>query len=234
MRKASTLVMFDVDGTLTRTDQIDGECYVRALSDIFGFEGIATEWSTYAHSTDSGILDELCRSRLGRGPSDREAVDFRTRFVERLAEAAEICPFQPIAGAPEFVATLSAMPDCRVSLATGAWRDSATLKLASAGFGFDDYPSATADDGVERAVIMSLSRRRAEVANGGEFRTIIYIGDGIWDARACRALRMPLIGIGEVEQADRLSAEGAFVTFTDFSDSGAVMKALDLLASRQP
>jgi beta-phosphoglucomutase-like phosphatase (HAD superfamily) len=33
------LVMFDIDGTLTETMEIDEECFVRSFKDVFGFSG---------------------------------------------------------------------------------------------------------------------------------------------------------------------------------------------------
>ncbi len=230
MTGASTLVMFDIDGTLTLTDGIDGECYVQALADVFGFEGIDADWSNYTHTTDSGILAELCHSRIGRSPSDHEATGFKTRFVELLADAAGKCSFDPVAGAPKFLANLVAKAEFRVSLATGAWRDSARLKMASAGLCFDDYPSATADDAVERAAIMEISLQRAVALNKRNFASVVYVGDGVWDARACRALGMPFIGIGADDQAERLRGEGAVVTFPDLSDSDAFVGMLNSLS----
>ena len=65
-----TLVMFDIDGTLAETFQVDSECYVQALKDVFGFSDVNTDWSSYKHTSDSGILNELVQSRLGRAVAD--------------------------------------------------------------------------------------------------------------------------------------------------------------------
>ena len=73
----------------------------------------------------------------------------------------------------------------RVSLAIGGWRDSARLKMASAGMCFDDHPAASADDALDRESIMRLSRQRAAERYGGSFACTVYVGDGVWDARAC-------------------------------------------------
>ncbi|MBI3191378.1 MAG: hypothetical protein HYZ36_01850 [Pedosphaera parvula] len=50
------LVIFDIDGTLTETNAVDADCYVRALAEVFGFADVDTDWSTYPHVTDSGGL----------------------------------------------------------------------------------------------------------------------------------------------------------------------------------
>jgi phosphoglycolate phosphatase-like HAD superfamily hydrolase len=88
--------------------------------------------------------------------------------------------------------------------------------MASAGMCFDDYPAASADDAFDRESIMRLSLQRAAERYGGSFARTAYIGDGVWDARACRALGIPFIGIGSGAHAARLTCEGAIHVFPDF------------------
>ena len=59
MSSPERLVVLDVDGTLTRITQVDTDCYVRALADVFGFHEVDTDWSHYRHATDGAILSEL-------------------------------------------------------------------------------------------------------------------------------------------------------------------------------
>ena len=42
-----TLVMFDIDGTLTQTYEADEACFVQALREMFGFADIDTDWAGY-------------------------------------------------------------------------------------------------------------------------------------------------------------------------------------------
>lgn len=81
------LVMFDIDGTLTQTYGPDERCFVRALDEVFGFTDINTDWASYTHCSDSGILDELFRGRLGRCPSEAEIAACQARFISLLTEA---------------------------------------------------------------------------------------------------------------------------------------------------
>ena len=66
------LVMFDIDGTLTHTNEADDRCFVRALADVFQFQEVDADWSKYPCCSDSGILQTLFESRTGRGPSPTE------------------------------------------------------------------------------------------------------------------------------------------------------------------
>ncbi len=129
------LIMFDIDGTLTQTDAADGECFVQALFDVFGFTGISDDWSVYPHCTDSGILESIFQERQGHSPSEDEILRFQSWFLSLLEAEAGKQPFLPVAGAWDMLRRLNDMPGVAVSVASGAWECSARLKLASAGWG---------------------------------------------------------------------------------------------------
>src|SRR2546426_96548 len=131
------LVMFDIDGTLTETMKLDEECFVRSFKDVFGFADIDTDWSHYPRTTDSGIFHEVFTSRIGRSPTAHEVSRFRQHFIQLLAAASSQSPFAPVAGADRLLSRLAQGGSPRASLATGGWRDSARLKMARAGIGFD-------------------------------------------------------------------------------------------------
>jgi phosphoglycolate phosphatase-like HAD superfamily hydrolase len=221
------LVMFDIDGTLTETMKVDEVCYVRSLAEVCGFTDVETDWSSYKHATDSGIFHEIHLARTGRTPSVAEVSRFRQRFIELLTQASSESAFTPIPGARQLLSGLAGSAEHRVSLATGAWRDSARLKMASAGMCFDDHPAASADDALDRESIMKLSMQRAVERYGAPFASTVYIGDAVWDARACRSLGIPFIGIGSGIRAARLASEGAVRVFQDFFDGNWFLESLD-------
>ena len=220
------LVMFDIDGTLTETTKVDEECFVRAFLDVSGFDDIDTDWSHYRHTTDSGIFHDVYSSRTGRLPTDQCVSRFRQHFVRLLSDASSRSPFESVAGAAQLLLGLSCSSSHRVSLATGAWRDSARLKMTSAGMCFDDHPAASADDALDRESIMRLSMQRSAERYGESFVCTVYVGDGVWDARACRSIGVPFIGIGTGSRAARLSAEGAVRVFPDFSDADIFLRSV--------
>src|SRR5439155_6893826 len=151
------LVIFDIDGTLTPTMNADEGCLVRSCKDVFGFVDIDTDWSHYPHTTDSGIFDDVFTSRIGRPPTEQEILQFRQHFVGLLARVSSEAAFGAVAGAPLLLSRLADSAEHRVALATGAWRDSARLKMASAGLCYDDYPAASSDDAFDRESIIRLS-----------------------------------------------------------------------------
>ena len=220
------LVMFDIDGTLTETMKVDEECFVRSCKDVFGFADIDTDWSHYPHTTDSGVFHDVFTSRVGRSPTEQDVSRFRQHFIQLLAAASSQSPFAPVAGANKLLSRLAQGGSHRVSLATGGWRDSARLKMANAGMCFDDHPTATADDALDRESIMALSKQRAAERYGESFACTVYVGDEVWDARACRSVGVPFIGIGAGSRATRLSAEGAVRVFPDLSDADIFLRSV--------
>jgi beta-phosphoglucomutase-like phosphatase (HAD superfamily) len=224
------LVMFDIDGTLTESNRVDDECFVQALSDVFGFTEIETDWSTYPHCTDSGILATIFERRLGRGPAWAEIANMHDRFLELLTAAVAVRPLPEIAGAGAFVGELLGDSRRTAALASGAWERSARLKLAAARLDCDGLPGAFAEDGPSRDSIMQTSYQRAAMTAGcSAFESVVYIGDGVWDVRAATTLGWPCLGVAaDPVRAERLRAAGAVAVFPDFRNFALWMKALDL------
>jgi phosphoglycolate phosphatase-like HAD superfamily hydrolase len=219
------LVIFDVDGTLTQTMKADEECFVRSLAEVCGFGDVDTDWSRYKHATDSGVFHEIYESRTGRSPSPSEISLFRQHFAGLLAQVLSEAAFAAVAGAPLLLSLVADSAEYRIALATGAWRDSARLKMTSAGLCYDDYPAASSDDALDRESIIRFSMRRA-AERYGRVGSTVYVGDGVWDARACRSVGIPFIGIATDGRAARLSAEGAVCVFPDFSDPDLFLSSL--------
>lgn len=224
------LVIFDIDGTLIDT-AIDTRCFLRAFAEVCGITDVDSDWSRYKNATDVGVFCEVFESRHGRAPSCDETTLFRQHLVELFRSAARQSPFPAIPGAPELLGQLHGSSGYRVAIATGCWRDSARVKMASAGMDYDAYPSASADDAPQRAAILQLAVERA-VSRYGSIDDSVYVGDGVWDARACRALGIPFIGIGADDHAEELWEAGATAVFADFMDGDGFYRALQGLAAK--
>jgi hypothetical protein len=57
------LILFDIDGTLTRTCAADSACFIRAVSEELSLSGVESDWNRYRHVTESCIVTELSNSR---------------------------------------------------------------------------------------------------------------------------------------------------------------------------
>jgi phosphoglycolate phosphatase-like HAD superfamily hydrolase len=223
------LVMFDIDGTLTQTVEADEECFVQALRDVFGFSDINTDWASYPYSSDSGVLETLFQQRLRRSPSEQEIANFRSHFIALLTAAATNHPFTAIPGARDILVSLMNSRNFAVSIASGAWECSARFKLANAGLHFPSIPAAFSDSAHSREAIMQVSlTRAADFYSRSEFDEIVYVGDGLWDARAARNLGFSFIGVSQDRsKAEKLYAESAVHVFANYLDKDAVFTALN-------
>jgi phosphoglycolate phosphatase-like HAD superfamily hydrolase len=221
------LVMFDVDGTLTESNDLDEMAFIQALDDVFGFKAVSTDWESYTHVTDSCILEEVYQLHRGCCPTAEEVNCFRNRFLELLSQGASARGgVQPIRGASSLLARLIASPDYAVAYAGGAWTASAVFKLRLAGLPTEDIPHVFADDSRSREDICRLALVRAEAHYRCLFQEVVYVGDGVWDIRSARRLEYSFIGIGQGKGAKRLIAEGATHVLPDYQDMDRFLSLL--------
>lgn len=95
------LAIFDIDGTLTSTNSVDDECFVKALAEAHASTEIDTDWATYPNTTDSGITLHIFQEKFGRNPEETELGKFKRCFVNMLSEQyrSNSSSFAEIAGA---------------------------------------------------------------------------------------------------------------------------------------
>ncbi|PJA43470.1 MAG: HAD family hydrolase, partial [Verrucomicrobia bacterium CG_4_9_14_3_um_filter_43_20] len=66
------LVIFDIDGTLTDSDELDEVCFIKAVKDFWDIDTFNTDWESYGNYTDSFVLREIAKEHLGREPHREE------------------------------------------------------------------------------------------------------------------------------------------------------------------
>src|SRR5262245_32181119 len=97
------LLVFDLDGTLTRTNEVDTECFVQALSDVLQIEKINTNWEEYEHTTDLGCLQQVVRERFNRDVDPHETSRLIDHFLNllRTRHSVDSILFEQIPGAAD-------------------------------------------------------------------------------------------------------------------------------------
>lgn len=230
MAEKVKLAIFDIDGTLTNTNSVDNECFVKALSEVHAITKINTDWATYPHTTDSGITLQIFQENFGRDPEGPELDDFKSCFVKMLSEQyhTNSSSFTEIAGASVALNRLRRERDWAVAIATGCWRESALLKLRSANIDIDGIPAAFAEDGLSREAILqaAVSQALKQYRLNG-FEKTVSIGDGLWDVRTARRLNFGFLGVGCGESAAVLTRAGAEDVIEDFADYDRLMSFLN-------
>ncbi len=209
------LVMFDVDGTLADSNGFDGELFAQAVREIIGVE-LDQTWQSYRHITDTGVLTEiLARNEMS---DERLIGTVKERFVslvrEYLGDTAD--PIEEIRGAAALVSRLASTDGISLAIATGGWRETAELKLATAGIDVSGIPIPTSSDAMERIRIMELAEERA--TGGSPFAKRTYFGDANWDQRACAELGYSFVAVGNAVENP--------VRFENLTDQESILSAL--------
>jgi phosphoglycolate phosphatase-like HAD superfamily hydrolase len=216
------LVIFDIDGTLTKTDLIDDICFVQALAHAHAITNVSTDWAGYSHTTDSAITLDIFKHQFGRAPEEAELLKLKSHFVHLLEDyrAKDSSLFAEIAGASSMLQRLNQEPEWKVAVASGGWRVSAALKLKIAGIEVGDFPSAFADDGLSREEILQSAISKAErLYQQKHFARIVSVGDGVWEVRTARNLRFSFLGISAgIDAEKKLRQAGATHIIEDFTD----------------
>lgn len=185
-------ILFDIDGTLIESMTVDTELYLASIGEVLGSVRFRGALSDYEHVTDNGILAQVLDDN-GYPFDEQTAAAVKAIFVDKIERHIEIeGPFSRIHGAVEFFERTRASDCRRVAIATGGWRESARLKLESAGFDIDGIPLVTSDDAWSRIEIMETALARL----GGAFESVTYFGDAEWDRQACHSLGWNFVAVG--------------------------------------
>jgi beta-phosphoglucomutase-like phosphatase (HAD superfamily) len=218
------LVIFDNDGTICDTQEVEGRCYALAIQRVTGLSISTADWSKYDEPTSTAIVRQLL---AGDAELTEKEGQIKSEFCDLLQRERSLFPgdFSSIHGALEFIARLRA-DGTRVAIATGGFDTEARFKLECCGIALDTYPHATSSDTSRRGDIIALAARRA----GCEICSAVYFGDGPWDVRACTRLGIPMIGIGR--RHEQLRSLGVQNTFRDYSEPERIVDALREIALR--
>jgi predicted transposase YbfD/YdcC len=142
--------IFDIDGTLLRSDANDDALYLESVRDVLGDVSLRPSWGMYTQFTAAGILAEILSDNAIDATPERVAA-VRDRFVESVRRhVTEHSPFAEMPGARAFVQSLHDSTTHRIAYATGGWREAALLKLSLSGFPVTGVPLATSDDHFDR------------------------------------------------------------------------------------
>ncbi len=211
-----TLILFDVDGTLTATNECDTKCYAASFGKVFGMPLPSEDWNAYVHVTDSGVISEVLEGARGTGVTPEELDEFERVFLRELEAEYETTPdaFAEIPGARAMLEAVAQHDGTCAALATGGMKATALFKLSKIGVDAASMPGAFANDSVVREEIVKRAIRLADA----DTDDIVSVGDALWDVRTSAALGLRFIGITKEPSAERLHAAGATVCRENYSN----------------
>ena len=214
--KQRHLVVFDIDGTLIDSVRADFQCFARALDEVFAIDTSDIVWERFPNMTDSALIRDVVFEQKHQLPTPEEIKQFQVIFFELIRQY--ISAMTPVAGMQAMWHRLATSDRCQFAFATGGWKKSAAIKLSHIGVDINDFPHATADDFLVRTRIISLAveRSRSNMLDG-DFSTVTYVGDGLWDFRSAKHLGINFVGM-DVHQSGKLRKAGATKILTHFEN----------------
>ena len=225
----TTIVLFDIDGTLVRTGRAGSRAMGRAFEDLFGIAG-AFDGIQMAGRTDKWILEDAA-ARAGVSLTDSTLQAFRRRYCERLIDALpEPGPRKGVLpGVQSLLESLAALPNVFLALLTGNCEDGARLKLEHFGLWRFFRCGAFGDDARERSQLFPVVMARAHTcgAAGVSPRDVIVVGDTALDVACAVAAGARSVAVATgPSDVDTLKRSGADVVVADLTDTSAFLHLL--------
>lgn len=193
---ATTLILFDIDGTLLRTGGAGKIALNETFEDHFGISG-AYDDVTFVGSMDSALFRDAARKHLQREFTPEEETRFIESYVSALKEGFSRYPFQVFEGAEETLEHLQSKPNVVLGLATGNLREAALAKLNHAGlqeyFAFGGFGL----DGPTRSHMTQKAFERGceRIGKPPDEVPVVLIGDSIYDIRCAHEIGAFSIGV---------------------------------------
>ncbi|MBL9149549.1 MAG: haloacid dehalogenase-like hydrolase [Phycisphaerae bacterium] len=217
------LVLFDIDGTLLRSQGAGIAAMQRTFDELYPGSGATLKGVPVAGRLDTLIWNDVMRE-AGLAASDAEMARFRQRYRAILEERlrggdVDVVTFP---GVHDLVRRLAARNDVIVGLLTGNWPDTARLKVEAARFDATHFRlGAYAGDGPDRRSLPPVAMRRMHEAHGMHPRPerVVIIGDTPHDVdcakhNGCRALAVATGG-ASLQELHETNADLVVETLAD-------------------
>lgn len=220
-RGVPRLVLFDIDGTILRSNGAGRRAMVAALREVFG--GTGPEDHRYDGKTDPQIVREVMRIEGHRDAHiDRRMDALMALYLVLLDRELESAGTQVYPGVAELLDALESRHDIILGLLTGNLREGATAKLRAAGIDPERFRvGAFGSDHEDRPELPVVAQRRAREMLGIELpgSRIVVIGDTPADIECGRSLGVRAIGVATgaytVEELWRHAPHAVFETLAD-------------------
>lgn len=227
----TTLVLFDIDGTLLDAHGAGRLSFARALAHCFGGDNDLRH-VRFAGATDLDLLHRLVREQ-GREPTREDEARFFARLPHELKAALADQPAGEMLypGVAALLERLSGDERCLLGLVTGNIESCAWIKLQAVALHGHFVLGAFGHEHADRVEIARLALRRAEEREGHGFVRTVLLGDTPSDIRAAKAIGAvaATVATGSFTCAELLAA-GADLAFADLADTEAVLGRLGILA----
>lgn len=219
------LVLFDIDGTLMRSQGVGVSAMQQAFDSLFPGSGATLKGVPVAGRLDTLIWGDVMRN-AGLDPTAEALSLFRERYRTCLRERLGSATVRRMPGVLELVERLHRAEESIVGLLTGNWPDTGIMKITTAGFDPGHFRlGAFAGDGPDRRSLPPVAMARCESMFGMRPRPerTIIIGDTPLDVdcahhNGCRVIAVATGDFG----IDELRATGADLAVETLEDGDAI------------
>lgn len=225
------LVLFDIDGTLLRTDGAGRRAMDHALFTVHGAHGDPAY--RYDGKTDRQITREQMRwAGVSDDEIDRRMLDVFAIYSERLARELASGAEQAIllAGIPPLLERLRAHDDVTLGLLTGNIEAGARQKIDAVQLAWEQFKvNAFGSDHEQRPMLPAVAQQRARALLGRDVpgERMVIIGDTPADIHCGRSLNVRAIGVATGRYSvDDLAAHGPAAVFETLVETDAVVEAI--------
>ena len=222
-----TLLLWDIDGTLTLSGGAGMRALQAALRREFGLDGPA-DGIDYAGRTDTWIMRQIF-AHIGLPDSEANLARLLTAYLAELPAALQNPGTRILPGVSATLAVLAGRDHCVQALLTGNVERGARIKLAHHGLTHFFTFGAFGDDSEQRNELGPVALRRARERHGVEFapERVFVIGDTPHDIACGKVIGAQTIAVatGRYSQ-EELRAGAPTAVFADLSDTAAFLRAV--------
>lgn len=224
----STLLVFDIDGTLIRNTTAAKHAFENAVRAVIG-DGAEIPSVPMAGRTDLAILADILAS-LRPAPAAVQPHAVFGAYVPLLRDALRTDPGELCPGVDLLLPALGRRDDVWLALGTGNVEAGAWLKLAAQGidgvFEIGGFGGLSHDRDVVIGAAIANARRHFDL----RFSRVVIVGDTPHDVRSAQANGAHCLAVATGRyDAAALRAAGATITLADLSACADVLAAIDAL-----
>ncbi len=224
------LILFDIDGTLTRTE--NGYLpFNQAIVQTFCVEGDIRTVVPDGNTDPLIVRDIFTKADVRIDIDEARWRQFAANLCVCYGQHVDrgATTVQPLPGAVELLQALSRRDDFHASVVTGNFEATALVKLTAAGLVDYLFRGAYASDSAHRADLPAIAKKRFEqlADRAVDWQQCVIIGDTPKDLAAARQNRMKcvLVGTGRypVEELEYWQPDACLA---DLADTSALLTAL--------